>query len=60
MSCEDHSGRIWFTYYGSYGLTCYDGKKFKTYTTAEGLVNDAVYGIGVDQQNNIWIGTARG
>ncbi|RMF61923.1 MAG: PAS domain S-box protein, partial [Calditrichaeota bacterium] len=41
-------------------MTCYDGRRFKTYTTEDGLYNDAVYSIGVDRENNLWIGTARG
>ncbi|MFK7845607.1 MAG: two-component regulator propeller domain-containing protein [Rhodothermales bacterium] len=55
---EDNNGTLWFG--SGYGVSRYDGKDFKTYTTQEGLSNDYVYSIMPDHQNQIWVGTING
>jgi ligand-binding sensor domain-containing protein len=47
---------MWFTT-DKNGVYCYDGKTFKNYTTANGLVNNAVFSILEDKDGNIWFGT---
>lgn len=55
---EDKNGTLWFG--SGYGVSRYDGKNFKTYTSREGLSNDYVYSIMPDQQDQVWIGTING
>ncbi|EMY3421757.1 hypothetical protein AAID24_005361, partial [Escherichia coli] len=46
----------------SYGLNKFDKKtkKFKRYTTKDGIANNTIYGILVDNKDNIWISTNKG
>jgi ligand-binding sensor domain-containing protein len=39
------------------GVYCYDGKTFKNYTMADGLVNNSVFSILEDKDGNLWFGT---
>ena len=57
---EDSQGRIWMGGWAGGGLSCYDGKKFITYTVADGLPDDNVGSIVEDDAGNLWIGTQRG
>ncbi len=56
----DSQGRIWVRYlYGSVGVSRYDGEKWQTFTTADGL------GVGAgsmveDRAGQIWFGTNTG
>jgi class 3 adenylate cyclase/streptogramin lyase len=72
---EDNTGNLWFGTDGS-GVSCYDGnceavkntskkdknvsKYFTTYTTAQGLANNAVWIIVKDKTGNLWFGTDGG
>ena len=44
------------------GLNCLDKQtgKFTTYTTADGLPNNVVYGILADSDGNLWLSTNKG
>lgn len=42
------------------GLSHFDGKKWRTYTTADGLVDDWVYAMAQDQDGTLWLGTEAG
>lgn len=42
------------------GIVKFDGKKFTNYTTTDGLGNDRVYSICVDNKGIVWCGTADG
>jgi ligand-binding sensor domain-containing protein len=35
----------------------YDGKVFKNYSTADGLINNSVRSILEDKEGNLWFGT---
>jgi hypothetical protein len=48
----DHSGNIWFG--SDYGVTCYDGSQFKTYTTEDGLLDNTVIRCYEDSLHRIW------
>jgi ligand-binding sensor domain-containing protein/signal transduction histidine kinase len=56
----DTNGRIWLGTYS--GLVQFDRKneQFNTYTTADGLPNDVVYGILEDSNNTLWLSTNAG
>jgi ligand-binding sensor domain-containing protein len=55
---EDKSNNIWIC--TGYGVSKFDGKYFKWYTTEQGLSNDFTKNILEDQNGNIWIGTNNG
>ncbi len=56
---QDKKGFLWVGTYG--GLNRYDGREFKTYTMANGLVFDAVRSVFVDDaSDDIWVGTELG
>jgi class 3 adenylate cyclase/ligand-binding sensor domain-containing protein len=56
---QDKKGFLWIGTYG--GLNRYDGREFKTYTMANGLVFDAVRSVFVDDaSDDIWVGTELG
>jgi signal transduction histidine kinase/ligand-binding sensor domain-containing protein/CheY-like chemotaxis protein len=53
----DSKGDLWFA---SYGLIHFDGEQFRRFTTEDGLVNDFVFGLSQDSQDDLWIGTKEG
>lgn len=50
---EDRKGNFWFSTIGS-GVSYYDGKSIKQFTTKEGLLNNEVGFIYEDKIGNIW------
>ncbi len=50
----DHQGNVWAS--GDYGLSRWDGKSWKTFTTDDGLADDRPYFLCEDQQGRIWFG----
>ena len=54
---QDREGHLWF---GGAGLSRYDGEKWTTFTTKDGLAHDSVWGILQDREGSLWIGTQRG
>jgi len=55
---EDSLGRIWMaTGAKGSGISCYDGQNLVTYTTEDGMPNDAIQSILEDDSRRIWIGT---
>ncbi|HAS43816.1 MAG TPA: hypothetical protein DCS93_25265 [Microscillaceae bacterium] len=56
---EDKKGRLWFATFGG-GVVCYDGQKFKTITTKDGIGTDIIYSIQVDNNGYVWLGTQNG
>lgn len=58
-SAIDTEGIKWFGTWGG-GLSRFDGKRFKNYTTADGLAGNIINAIEVDKQGVMWIGTNKG
>lgn len=56
---EDMEGDMWFGTYDM-GLYKYDGKKFKSYTTKDGIISNTPFLLVCDNHNNLWIGTGLG
>lgn len=58
---EDNKQQIWIGTYGG-GLNLFDEEteKFKSYDVNDGLVNNIVYNIELDQEQNMWISTPSG
>jgi signal transduction histidine kinase/ligand-binding sensor domain-containing protein len=57
---EDQQGNFWINTRA--GLNYFDTKKqvFTTYTTADGLPNDVIFGLMKDANGYFWISTSRG
>ena len=58
-SVIDQQGRIWFGTWGA-GLARFDGKKWKNYTTKDGLAGNVVNALAMDKDGVLWIGTNGG
>lgn len=50
---EDENGYLWLATYGG-GVARFDGQNFKVYTTLDGLLNNIVYDLKIDNDQNIW------
>lgn len=48
----DHNDKIWFG--SDYGVTCFDGIQFKTFTTEDGLLDNTVIRCYEDSLHRIW------
>uniref|UniRef100_UPI003F495171 ligand-binding sensor domain-containing protein n=1 Tax=Nocardia suismassiliense TaxID=2077092 RepID=UPI003F495171 len=60
---EDSRGRIWVgTYNGGRGegVGCWDGSRWRRFTTRDGLVGDCVYSMFEDPDGRMWFGTTNG
>ncbi|MFP5344722.1 MAG: carbon starvation CstA family protein, partial [Gammaproteobacteria bacterium] len=55
----DANDNKWFGTWGS-GLSRFDGKTWKTYTTRDGLAGNFVFALKVDQVGVLWAGTNGG
>lgn len=56
---QRRNGEIWIgTRFG--GVTIYDGEKFDTLSTKQGLFSDAVWGFAEDDSGRMWIATSVG
>lgn len=58
-SAIDKKGILWFGTWGG-GLSRFDGKTFKNYTTDDGLPGNIINAIEIDKQGIMWIGTNKG
>lgn len=56
---EDRQGILWFGSIG-HGVYRYDGNSFRSFTTADGLINNRVTNIYEDLMGKLWIGTEGG
>jgi hypothetical protein len=55
----DQTGKLWIATEKN-GLASYDGKEWQHYSTENGLPSNEIYGLTLDQQNNLWVGTWEG
>lgn len=55
----DRQGTVWAGTWGG-GLSRFDGKKWVSYTTTEGLPGNHVFMLRVDEKDQLWIGTNKG
>ncbi len=56
---EDKEGALWIGTYGG-GLTRLKEGRFTTFTSTQGLPDDAIRSLDVDPAGNVWIATLRG
>src|SRR5207247_2149866 len=59
----DRSGRVWFAENafgrgGGGGVSYYDGRTWRTFTTADGLASDIVVDILQDERGAMWFATS--
>jgi signal transduction histidine kinase/DNA-binding response OmpR family regulator/ligand-binding sensor domain-containing protein len=62
---QDAAGAMWFAGSdanagGTPGLSRFDGKSFVNFSSADGLVDDAVLAVHIDPQGGLWATTGRG
>ncbi len=55
---EDKDGNIWFGH-GS-GISKFDGESITNYSEKDGLINNDVWSMSIDQNGIVWIGTLQG
>jgi ligand-binding sensor domain-containing protein len=55
----DSSGQVWAGTWGG-GLSRFDGRRWQSYTTAEGLPGNHVFALHIDRKGELWIGTNSG
>ncbi len=55
----DANGQVWAGTWGG-GLSRYDGKRWQSYTTAEGLPGNHVFSLHRDLDGKLWVGTNNG
>lgn len=55
----DRDGTVWAGTWGG-GLSRFDGRKWVSYTTAEGLPGNHVFMLHLDTKGRLWIGTNNG
>jgi ligand-binding sensor domain-containing protein len=55
----DKSGQVWAGTWGG-GLSRFDGKKWQSYTTSDGLPGNHVFSLHIDTKGQLWIGTNNG
>lgn len=55
----DKQGTVWCGTWGG-GLSSFDGKSWRNYTTADGLPGNHVFMLHVDQKGRLWIGANDG
>lgn len=55
----DAQGQVWAGTWGG-GLSRYDGRRWQSYTTADGLPGNHVFALHIDGKGQLWIGTNNG
>jgi ligand-binding sensor domain-containing protein len=56
---DERDDSVWAGTWGG-GVSRYDGKQWKNYTTADGLAGNIVYSIAQDINGILWFGTNKG
>jgi len=56
---RDRQGRVWCGTWGA-GLSRFDGERFTTYTTKDGLPGNFILSLAEGPDGSIWIGTNQG
>lgn len=55
----DRTGTVWAGTWGG-GLSRFDGKRWTSYTTTEGLPGNHVFMLHLDSEGRLWVGTNNG
>ncbi|MDE2733785.1 MAG: sigma 54-interacting transcriptional regulator, partial [Gemmatimonadota bacterium] len=54
----DRHGNLWIATLG--GLSCFDGRSFRSFTTEDGLPSNRIHCLFEDARGHLWIGTDQG
>ena len=54
----DRQDNLWIATRG--GLSCFDGRSFRSFTTEDGLPSNRIYCLFEDARGHLWIGTDQG
>ncbi|HXN06555.1 MAG TPA: two-component regulator propeller domain-containing protein, partial [Nitrospiria bacterium] len=54
----DERGRLWAGTNG--GVSVYDGKRWKTFSENDGLINNNVFALAFDSRGALYLGTWKG
>ena len=54
----DRHGNLWIATQG--GLSCFDGRSFRSFTTEDGLPSNRIHCLFEDARGHLWIGTDKG
>ncbi len=57
---EDQEGRIWVGTEGQGLIVLKDNKQVQLFTTTEGLLDNRIKALGMDEHGHVWIGTNKG
>lgn len=55
----DGAGRVWTGTWGA-GLSVFDGRGWKTFTSKDGLPANHIFMLQLDERGRLWIGTSHG
>ena len=55
---QDKAGHLWAGTLG--GLSCYDGRSFRSFTVRDGLPSNTITNLYCDRKGLLWIGTNQG
>lgn len=55
----DAAGRVWAGTWGG-GVSRFDGRRWQSYTTSEGLPGNHVFALHLDPKGELWVGTNNG
>lgn len=55
----DAAGQVWAGTWGG-GLSRFDGRRWQSYTTTEGLPGNHVFALHLDPKGELWVGTNNG
>lgn len=55
----DATGQVWAGTWGG-GLSRFDGRRWQSYTTTEGLPGNHVFALHLDPKGELWVGTNNG
>ena len=54
----DRHGNLWIATQG--GLSCFDGRSFRSFTTEDGLPSNHIHCLFEDARGHLWVGTDKG
>ncbi|MFZ2960370.1 MAG: two-component regulator propeller domain-containing protein [Candidatus Ozemobacteraceae bacterium] len=60
LTIDDHAGRVWVGTYEGLASCNLDGADWKRFTTKDGLPNDVVRDLAIDDKGSVWVGTPSG
>jgi len=60
MAVDDRGGRVWIGTNEGLSACSLDATEWKRYTARDGLPNEVIRDVAVDEKGNVWVGTPSG